>query len=114
MWQPPSPRNSPYGYWNILDYPFFFDYIGGASFDRSRESKVEVMRYLCQLANITDMDSAIMVGDRKFDVSGAHAIGMECVGVLYGYGSEAELSSVHADRLVSSVTELTYELLAKV
>ena len=50
------------------------------------------MRYLCQLANITDMDSAIMVGDRKFDVSGAHAIGMECVGVLYGYGSEAELS----------------------
>ena len=92
----------------------FFDYIGGASFDRSRESKVEVMRYLCQLANITDMDSAIMVGDRKFDVSGAHAIGMECVGVLYGYGSEAELSSVHADRLVSSVTELTYELLAKV
>ena len=55
----------------------FFDYIGGASFDRSRESKVEVMRYLCQLANITDMDSAIMVGDRKFDVSGAHAIGME-------------------------------------
>ncbi|MCL1614088.1 HAD hydrolase-like protein [Phocaeicola plebeius] len=55
-----------------------------------------------------------MVGDRKFDVSGAHAIGMECVGVLYGYGSEAELSSVHADRLVSSVTELTYELLAKV
>ncbi len=30
------------------------------------------MRYLCQLANITDMDSAIMVGDRKFDVSGAH------------------------------------------
>lgn len=70
------------------------------------------MRYLCQLANITDMDSAIMVGDRKFDVSGAHAIGMECVGVLYG--SEAELSSVHADRLVSSVTELTYELLAKV
>ena len=23
MWQPPSPRNSPYGYWNILDYPFF-------------------------------------------------------------------------------------------
>lgn len=92
----------------------FFDYIGGASFDRSRESKVEVMRYLCQLANITDMDSVIMVGDRKFDVSGAHAIGMECVGVLYGYGSEAELSSVHADRLVSSVTELTYELLAKV
>lgn len=72
------------------------------------------MRYLCQLANITDMDSAIMVGDRKFDVSGAHAIGMECVGVLYGYGSEAELSSVHADRLVSSVTELTYEFLAKV
>lgn len=57
----------------------FFDYIGGASFDRSRESKVEVMRYLCQLANITDMDSAIMVGDRKFDVSGAHAIDAVCV-----------------------------------
>lgn len=27
------------------------------------------------------MDSVIMVGDRKFDVAGAHAVGMECIGV---------------------------------
>lgn len=59
----------------------FFDYIGGASFDRSRESKVEVIRYLLRQSNITDMDSVIMVGDRKFDVAGAHAVGMECIGV---------------------------------
>lgn len=92
----------------------FFDYIGGASFDRSRESKVEVIRYLLRQSNITDMDSVIMVGDRKFDVAGAHAVGMECIGVLYGYGSEAELSAARADRLVSSVAELTDELLARV
>lgn len=55
-----------------------------------------------------------MVGDRKFDVAGAHAVGMECIGVLYGYGSEAELSAARADRLVSSVAELTDELLARV
>lgn len=92
----------------------FFDYIGGTSFDRSRESKVEVIRYLLRQSNITDMDSVIMVGDRKFDVASAHAVGMECIGVLYGYGSEAELSAARADRLVSSVAELTDELLARV
>lgn len=73
-----------------------------------------VIRYLLRQSNITDMDSVIMVGDRKFDVAGAHAVGMECIGVLYGYGSEAELSAARADRLVSSVAELTDELLARV
>ena len=47
-----------------------------------------------------------MVGDRKYDVVGAHETGMECVGVLYGYGTQEELSTAGADRIVPTVGEL--------
>lgn len=47
-----------------------------------------------------------MVGDRKHDIIGAAACGVESVGVLYGYGSREELREAGADHLVSSVKEL--------
>ena len=48
-----------------------------------------------------------MVGDRKHDVIGAHEVGVECVGVLYGYGSREELISTGADYIVPSVEALS-------
>ena len=38
-----------------------------------------------------------MIGDRKFDVEGARALGVESVGVTYGYGSKEELKEAKAD-----------------
>ena len=38
------------------------------------------------------------------DVDGAHQAGVECVGVLWGYGDEAELG--HAEHLAHDVSEL--------
>jgi len=47
-----------------------------------------------------------MVGDRGTDVAAARAHGLEAVGVLWGYGSPAELAEAGAERLVAHPAEL--------
>jgi phosphoglycolate phosphatase len=49
---------------------------------------------------------AVMVGDRKFDVLGARAHELPCVGVLWGIGSEQELRDAGAVALVQEPAEL--------
>jgi phosphoglycolate phosphatase len=48
----------------------------------------------------------VMVGDRKFDVLGARAHDLPCVGVLWGIGSEQELREAGAAALVREPAEL--------
>jgi len=48
----------------------------------------------------------VMVGDRKFDVLGARAHELPCVGVLWGIGSEQELLEAGAVALVREPAEL--------
>ena len=46
------------------------------------------------------------MGDREHDVHGAHAHGLAAIGVLWGYGGQAELSAAGADELVATPAEL--------
>ncbi len=48
----------------------------------------------------------VMVGDRKFDVLGARAHELPCVGVLWGIGSERELREAGAAALVREPVDL--------
>ena len=61
--------------------------------------------------NPIEPDQVYMIGDRKFDVEGARALGVESVGVTYGYGSKEELKEAKADYIVQSVEELEKFLL---
>jgi len=47
-----------------------------------------------------------MIGDRLHDVEAAHANGLRCVGVLWGFGTEHELRAAGADPIVSAPSEL--------
>lgn len=47
-----------------------------------------------------------MVGDRRYDVTGAHANEMHALGVLWGYGSRDELEAAGADDLVEEMKNL--------
>lgn len=47
-----------------------------------------------------------MVGDREHDVLGAKENGMDCVGVLFGYGSRQELEAAGAVKIAGTVEEL--------
>jgi len=50
--------------------------------------------------------SSIMVGDRAVDMIAAHGNGLSAAGVLWGYGSEAELAKESPLHLIASTGEL--------
>lgn len=89
----------------------YFDFIAGASMDeKTRNTKEAVLEYAIKEANI-DTSSSIMVGDRFYDIEGARAFGMDCIGVLYGYGSKQELESHGAKYIAKTPREVAEILL---
>ena len=89
-----------------------FTCIAGADMAETRADKAAVIRYAMAREGITDSAEAVMVGDRKFDIEGGHALGMTAVGVLFGYGDEAELTAAGADAIAATVEELRTILLS--
>jgi phosphoglycolate phosphatase len=47
-----------------------------------------------------------MVGDRSFDIAGAHARGLPAIGVTWGIGGSDELTSARADAIIEAPAEL--------
>lgn len=92
----------------------YFRVIVGSELDGTRSDKGEVvseaLRRLFDGMPI-ERNQVYMIGDRKFDVEGAHSLGVECVGVTYGYGSMEELKGAKSDYIVRSVEELRRFLL---
>ncbi|WP_167958336.1 HAD hydrolase-like protein [Anaerosporobacter faecicola] len=89
----------------------YFEHIIGSNFDGTRSNKAEVVDAAIAGFGQVAKENILMVGDRKFDVIGAHERGIECVGVVYGYGGEEELQQAGADYLVYTVAELEALLL---
>jgi phosphoglycolate phosphatase len=55
-------------------------------------------------------DTAVMVGDRKFDILGAKDNQLKSIGVLYGFGDRQELAEAGADLLVEKALEIPLAL----
>ena len=87
-----------------FDMAKYFDIIAGASFDRSRSSKEDVIAYL--LNQCGDYDRKIMVGDTAFDVIGAKAHGIPTVGVAWGYGKVEDMENAGAISIAHTMDEL--------
>ena len=88
----------------------YFEYIAGATWDKSRQNKDDVLAYL--LLVIGGADGAVMVGDTHYDVFGAHARKLPCIGVTWGYGTREELIKAGADALTDTPEELLTILLS--
>ena len=84
----------------------YFDFISGSNLDGTRGNKDEVIKYALEQNNILDLSKVVMVGDRKYDIIGAKKIGIESVGVLYGYGDRDELEECGADYIAEDVYKL--------
>ena len=67
-----------------------------------REHESDVIRYAIKECGIQDLDDAVMVGDRENDVSAAGEVGLDSIGVLYGYGDEEELTKAGATYLAQT------------
>lgn len=90
-------------YFHLADY---FTFIGGATLDGERNSKAEVIHHIFASCPVLDKAETVMIGDRKYDVMGAKQMGVDAIGVLYGYGNATELQQAGADYIVKDVQEL--------
>lgn len=88
-----------------------FAYIAGSTMDESRIKKASVIAYALRACGILDRSRVVMVGDRLHDVEGAKENGLDCIGVLYGYGSRSELTAAGATALAENVDGLASLLL---
>lgn len=77
---------------NILTWiNIYFEYVAGMELDGGRGSKAEVIGYLINTCRMQDKKRILMIGDREHDVLGAKQEGLDCMGVLYGFGNREEL-----------------------
>ncbi|UVO39880.1 HAD family hydrolase [Bradyrhizobium arachidis] len=83
----------------------YFERVFGSELDGTLADKRDLLAYALLEAKI-DARSAIMIGDRSHDVVGARTNGMTAIGVLYGYGSEAELRGAGAHHICAAHPEL--------
>lgn len=81
----------------------YFDYVAGMEMDGGRGTKEAVIRYALEVCKITDKSKVLMVGDREHDVIGARGAGIDCLGILYGFGSREELQEAGADYIEEKV-----------
>ena len=69
------------------------------------ENKADLLAFFLERERFP-ADVAVMVGDRAADIIAAKNNGIRSVGVLWGYGSEGELTDAGADKLCLTPGEL--------
>ncbi len=87
------------------DLAFLFDSIYGSEDGGALDHKPELVAHIIERHELTP-SHCVMVGDRRYDVIGAHANKMRALGVLWGYGTRDELESADADGLVAEPASL--------
>lgn len=85
---------------------------GAPEGDPAAAQKAHIVRAALTKAGCTDPGRAVMVGDRKYDITGGHQAGLTAIGVLYGYGSREELTQAGADALAETPEALTKLILS--
>jgi phosphoglycolate phosphatase len=73
----------------------WFKAVFGAHHGMGISSKTEVLGHALSVGEIP-ATTAAMVGDRNHDVDAARTLGVQAIGVAWGYGTLAELSAAHA------------------
>ncbi len=87
-----------------------FDRICGADFAGTRDSKVDVLRYL--LKSLPADARPLMVGDTIYDVAGAAELQIPTIGVTWGFGSAREMEEAGAIAIVDTMDALYDRILA--
>ena len=98
-------------YYNLSQY---FSFVAGCTLDGQRSAKAEVIAYIRKRYPAINEENTVMVGDRKYDVEGAHSQGLPALGVLFGYGDREEMDAVGADFIAADMAELQKLLVAMI
>jgi len=100
-------KNEPHARKIVDHLPFGhrFDDVIGATLDGRISHKDQLIAEALRRFEL-DAGSCWMIGDRRMDIEGARHHGMRNVGVLWGFGGEAELRQAGALHLASTPDEL--------
>lgn len=93
----------------IITYSGIDKYIGaivGADINYKDSDKATIVEDAMKKLGVEDKSRVLMVGDRKYDIVGAHKVGIACAAVLFGYGSREEFEEYKADYVVESFEEV--------
>ena len=102
-----KPENLIYSVSDYLGITDMFDVIIGVKSDNSKHStKAGLIAQAMEELGAQDKNKVLMVGDRLFDIDGAHEAGLKCCGALWGYGDEEEFKEHNADFIVRLPEEI--------
>ena len=71
----------------------------GSELDGTRSDKTDLLSFALEFTG-AEPEQSLMIGDRHYDVTGAHANGIRCLGASYGYGGAEELNTAGANGLI--------------
>jgi phosphoglycolate phosphatase len=80
-----------------------FHCVAAPDLDAHQEDKAATIRSALSTIGTA---SAVMIGDRSFDITGAHTCDIPAIGVSWGIGSTDELTKAGADAIVDDPHEL--------
>jgi len=96
-----------------FDIRKYFDFVGGSTSDASKESKSDVINLVLEKLNVKDKSKVLMIGDRLYDIEGAHICGIDCAAILWGYGNKEEFIEYKADYILETPKDVSNLILNK-
>jgi len=86
----------------------YFEFVSGDDMDgsKTKNGKQELINIALDALDPKRKATAVMIGDRKHDIIGAKDVGIDSIGVTWGYGSNDEFVTVGSTWIVDGVDEL--------
>lgn len=85
------------------------DEIVGASLDGRIDTKEQVLEEAFRRLGDPDPSQIVLIGDTKYDAIGAKSVGIDCIGITYGFGTQQELEAHGAIQIFDTINEvMTY------
>ena len=86
----------------------YFGFVSGDDMDGSLtiNGKGDIIRTALDALDPGRSNKPVMIGDRHHDITGANDVGIDSIGITWGYGSRGELEDAGATWIVESLDEL--------
>ena len=92
----------------------YFDVVVGSNPDGTGSDKKNIISQVLEslkkdhglTEDMIDENQVVMIGDRRYDIEGGKACGLQTIGVLYGYGSREEFEVAGADHIVETPNDI--------
>jgi len=84
----------------------YFDHVAGSNMDGTMSEKNSLIERILSRIDSRQTALTVMVGDRRYDIEGAKAHGLDSVAVAYGYGGLRELEGSGPTFIVETTEKL--------